>query len=199
MSLFRFTNAINFQLLYQTDRLFSNSNCSGILIIIIYYYYSTNICFPRKIEKNFFLKNLQLSNENLVHRSDYLSSKMGKNFARSRWSEFAKENTANDHACTQLAHRGVERRVGARTSARHASVAAGDARCRSPSNAEHSLCPAAGISRIDQPPSRLAHPPPPPSPLSPPLPPLSPPRVFLFLRPSPRIINAHRSFLLFIS
>lgn len=53
MSLFRFTNAINFQLLYQTDRLFSNSNCSGILIIIIYYYYSTNICFPRKIEKNF--------------------------------------------------------------------------------------------------------------------------------------------------
>lgn len=122
----------------------------------------------------------------------------GKNFARSRWSEFAKENTANDHACTQLAHRGVERRVGARTSARHASVAAGDARCRSPSNAEHSLCPAAGISRIDQPPSRLAHPPP-PSPLSPPLPSLSPPRVFLFLRPSPRIINAHRSFLLFIS
>lgn len=110
MSLFRFTNAINFQLLYQTDRLFSNSNCSGILIIIIYYYYSTNICFPRKIEKNFSSKISNFPTK--IWCTDRIIYRRRREKFRTitvvRVRKGEHRANSDDHACTQLAHRGVE-------------------------------------------------------------------------------------------
>lgn len=111
--------------------------------------------------KNFFLKNSQLSNDPVEYRGRGKERKISRLRANSQGGKWA---TADDHACKSAQRRW---RAHERTACE----------CRSPSSAEHSSCPAAGISRIDQPPSR----------------------VFLFLRPSPRIINVHRSFLLFIS
>lgn len=112
--------------------------------------------------KNFFLKNSQLSNDPVEYRGRGKERKISRLRANSQGGKWA---TADDHHACKLAQR--RWRAHERTACE----------CRSPSSAEHSSCPAAGISRIDQPPSR----------------------VFLFLRPSPRIINVHRSFLLFIS